>query len=188
MSNSRSPLLALLLTSVFLLTACARITPPSPSSTAPRAKPAKSEPTREPAAPPVPEEPPVEQPPPIEQPAPAVERPSESAVISPPPVLALLEEAEASRNSGELDGAAAVLERGIRIQPNNPVLWQRLAQVRLQQGQPQLAEELAKKSNVFAAGNASLLRENWALIAEARRRKGDVEGARDAEAKVNQTR
>jgi predicted Zn-dependent protease len=87
-----------------------------------------------------------------------------------------------------LDGAAAVLERGIRIQPGNPLLWQRLARVRLEQGQPQLAEELAKKSNVFAAGNVVLVRENWALIAEARRRKGDEEGAKDAEDKISRSR
>jgi tetratricopeptide (TPR) repeat protein len=102
-------------------------------------------------------------------------------VVAPPAVVALRNEAEASLESGDLDNAAVTLERAIRIQPRNPDLWHDLAQVRLRQQQPGLAEDLAKKSNLHAKGNYSLIRANWAIIAEARRLKGDTEGAADAQ-------
>jgi Flp pilus assembly protein TadD len=103
-----------------------------------------------------------------------------------PVVTALLREAESNRDSGRLDNAAASLERALRIQPRNPKLWSRLAEIRLQQGQPGLAEDLAKKSNLLAKGDAELIRGNWSVIAQARRRKGDAEGAADAEERANQ--
>lgn len=137
---------------------------------------------------------PMEEP---EQPAPSIKKkvevppaPSRRAPVkaeapaSPPAVLALMQEAEASRNAGQLDNAAATLERAIRIQPRNPLLWHQLANLRLQQHQPGMAEDLAKKSNVLGKGDRALSQKNWALIAEARRQKGDVEGAAEADAKA----
>ncbi len=102
---------------------------------------------------------------------------------APPAVLALMRDAESSAASGSYDNAASSLERAIRIQPRSAELWQKLAEVRLQQHQPGLAEDLAKKSNVLAKGNKSLIRKNWSIIAEARRQKGDAEGAADADAR-----
>ena len=107
-----------------------------------------------------------------------------AAASDPPAVLALVQEADASTASGRLDNAAATLERGIRIQPRNALLWQKLAEVRLKQNQPGLAEDLAKKSNVLAKENKSLTRKNWSIIAEARRLKGDVPGSSEADAKA----
>jgi hypothetical protein len=105
---------------------------------------------------------------------------SGAPVVAPPAVVALQGEAQASFQSGDYDNAAASLERAIRIQPRNPQLWHDLAEVRLKQEQPGLAEDLAKKSNLHAKGNIELIRANWTLIAEARRLKGDAEGAADA--------
>lgn len=102
----------------------------------------------------------------------------------PPAVLALLQEASADLAGGNLDNAAAALERAIRIQPRSGLLWQKLAEVRLRQQQPGLAEDLAKKSNVLGKGDAALVRKNWAIIADARRKQGDVAGAAEAEAKA----
>ena len=101
-----------------------------------------------------------------------------------PAVLALMQEADASTASGRLDNAAATLERAIRIQPRNAQLWHKLAVVRLQQHQPGLAEDLAKKSNILAKDNKSLVRKNWSIIADARRQKGDGPGASEADAKA----
>jgi predicted Zn-dependent protease len=95
-----------------------------------------------------------------------------------------MREAEVNRTGGQLDNAAATLERAIRIQPRNCTLWHELARVRLQQHQPGLAEDLAKKSNVLAQGNRALIQKNWAIIAEARRQRGDAQGAAEAEARV----
>lgn len=115
-------------------------------------------------------------------PAPKVRPPVRTeSVASSPAVLALLSEAENNRKAGQLDNAASALERGIRIQPRNPLLWHQLAEVRLQQQQPGLAEDLAKKSNQLARGSQPLTQKNWSIIARARRAKGDMSGAEKAE-------
>ncbi len=117
-------------------------------------------------------------PPPPPSPAP----PSQVRPQPPSPaVVALMQQAEHDRRHGELERAASRLERALRIQPDHPRLWYELARIRLQQDQPGLAEELAKKSISLAAGDRPLLRRNWRLIAEARRRRGDPAGAREAE-------
>lgn len=128
---------------------------------------------------------PAPRPAPLPAPTPAEpSRPQSRAPAASPAVVALRGDAESSVASGDLDGAAATLERAIRIQPRNAELWHDLAKVRLKQEQPILAEDLAKKSNLHAKGDAALVRANWALIAEARRLKGDEEGAADAAEKA----
>jgi tetratricopeptide (TPR) repeat protein len=126
--------------------------------------------------------------PPPEAPAAQEEKPATGFVPSaaPPPIMALRDEARTSLQAGDLDNAAAALERAIRIQPKNGELWHQLAEVRLKQEQPGLAEELAQRSNLHAHGNADLIRANWAIIAEARSRKGDSTGAAEAAAKALQ--
>jgi hypothetical protein len=99
----------------------------------------------------------------------------------PPAVVALLDHAEQQANDGDLPAAAMTLERAIRIDSRNPVLWHHLASVRLAEGNAEQAEGLAKKSNALAAGNFALQARNWGLIAEARRTRGDTAGAQSAE-------
>jgi tetratricopeptide (TPR) repeat protein len=111
-------------------------------------------------------------------------KPAAPAPATAPAVIALMREAEASSASGSLDEAAATLERAIRIQPRNAQLWHKLAEIRLKQYQPGLAEDLAKKSNVLAKDDGELARQNWAIIADARRKKGDQQGAAEADAKA----
>jgi tetratricopeptide (TPR) repeat protein len=102
----------------------------------------------------------------------------------PPAVLALLDRAEHQANAGDLGSAAATLERAIRIDSRNPVLWHHLASVRFAEGEFDQAENLAAKSNSLAPGNRALQIRNWLLIADARRSRGDSAGARAAEQRV----
>lgn len=95
-------------------------------------------------------------------------------------VLALLNKAHHQAAAGRMDAAGADLERALRIEPRNPVLWQELARVRLEQGQYRQAENMAAKSNALVAGSGYLQRENWRIIGEARSRRGDLQGARTA--------
>jgi tetratricopeptide (TPR) repeat protein len=98
------------------------------------------------------------------------------------PVATLLAKAETEFHTGQLDRSAALLERAIRISPKDPHLWQRLAQVRLQQRNAEQAETLAAKSNSLSNGlDSALLRTNWEIIAEARRQQADEAGVRQAE-------
>ena len=92
-------------------------------------------------------------------------------------VLALLDQARQESAADRLPAAGASLERALRIEPRNPVLWQRLAQVRLAQGEFPQAENLAAKSNALAPEGRRLRAENWRIIGQARQGRGDREGA-----------
>jgi len=102
-----------------------------------------------------------------------------------PAVVALLDSADAKEQAGNLEQAGAALERALRLEPRNAMLWHRLARVRLKQGQLQTAADMAAKSNSLAGGNADLQAWNWAVIAEAKEQQGDREGAAAARARVS---
>jgi cytochrome c-type biogenesis protein CcmH/NrfG len=95
-------------------------------------------------------------------------------------VLALVDSARNDNANGKPDAAVATLERALRIEPRNPVLWQELARLHLQQGQYQQAEGLATRSNGWAGNDKTLRAENWRLIGEARLKRGDHSGAQAA--------
>ena len=91
-----------------------------------------------------------------------------------------MDSARTDAAAGNLAGAAASLERALRIEPRNPRLWQELARVRLKQGQHAQAESVAARSNSWAGDDKVLRAENWRLIAQSREARGDAEGARAA--------
>ncbi len=98
-----------------------------------------------------------------------------------PVIVALIDTAEREARAGELEKAAAALERALRIDAKDASLWHRLARIRLDQGQTDQAVHLASKSNTLAGLDASLRRANWLVIARAHRAAGDEEKARAAE-------
>lgn len=120
---------------------------------------------------------PLPEPPPL---SPARETPGE-VKPSASPVVALIDKAQTAQDAGRFEDAAASLERAVRIDPYDPVAWQMLARVRLAQGDGSQAEAMAAKSSSLAYGDDDLQRENWRIIAQARRMRGDEQGARDAE-------
>jgi tetratricopeptide (TPR) repeat protein len=120
--------------------------------------------------------------------------PAPTPQVPPPPaelnregneaVVALLDSASDYVGAGELDKAAAALERALRIEPRNASIWHDLGQIRLHQGQYQQAESLATKSNSLAGDNNTLKARNWRLIAVSRQAVGDEIGADAAEAQA----
>jgi len=128
-----------------------------------------------------PEPVPVSESKPVAVPAPAP-RPENIAVAG------LMDSARADAAAGRLINAAASLERALRIEPRNPRLWHELARVRLKQGQYAQAESVAARSNSWASDDKELRAENWRLIAEARRARGDTEGAQAALETAEQVR
>jgi cytochrome c-type biogenesis protein CcmH/NrfG len=76
----------------------------------------------------------------------------------------LIETASRQYENGELDQAAASLERALHIQPNNPATLHYLGVLRLQQGQYQQAETLAARSNIRVGSNVELRNRNFQLI------------------------
>jgi hypothetical protein len=95
----------------------------------------------------------------------------------------LLSKADREQASGNLAGASSTLERALRIE-NHPLLWNRLANIRLQQKRYSLASDLASKSNALASGDYALKRNNYEVIAQAREAMGDAAGAANARAKA----
>lgn len=96
------------------------------------------------------------------------------------PVATLMAKAESELGAGHLDRSAASLERAIRIEPRNPLLWHRLAAIRLRQGHYVQAESMASKSNSLIDSDVPLARKNWQIIAEVRRLMGDAQGEQKA--------
>jgi len=122
-----------------------------------------------------PPRPPPEAEPKPEAPPVAAPTPKENIAIA-----GLMDSARTEAAAGNLAGAAASLERALRIEPRNPRLWHELARVRLKQGQHAQAESVAARSNSWAGEDKALRAENWRLISESRNARGDQEGAKAA--------
>lgn len=110
----------------------------------------------------------------------AYRAPDQVAIARPQPARAvqvLMRRAEDQRLAGDYAAAAASLERGLRIEPRNARLWNRLAHVRSAQKQYARVEQFAAKSNTLAGNDTLLQADNWQLIAAARAALGDRDGA-----------
>ena len=107
---------------------------------------------------------------------------------SSPAVVALLDDADKYATTGKKQEAVASIERALRIEPKNPLVWHKLGQVRLQEGNWDQAIAMAKKSSVLAPGNRLLQSENWMIIARASEGKGDTAGAIHARDMAKQLR
>jgi tetratricopeptide (TPR) repeat protein len=68
----------------------------------------------------------------------------------------LLAQSRAERAAGNYPQASASLERALRIDPNNPVLWLELGELHLQAGNSAQAEMMARKALSLAASDRSL--------------------------------
>ena len=167
----------------------ARTTTRTAEADAPPPRPKPKPPTAVAAA--KPPSPAREQSAPAEPPAPkAVKAPPAAAEKPAAPGLApaadgLARQAEQQRQSGDYAGAAATLERSLRIAPREAYLWNRLARVRMEQGLTAQASQLASRSNDLAGSQSTVKKDNWRIIAESRRRAGDTAGAGEAEQRAS---
>jgi hypothetical protein len=110
--------------------------------------------------------------------------PIESTVPLSPAVNALILASNQNSKAGDIDSAAASIERAIRIEPRNATLFYKLALLRLKQSKPRLAEDLAKKSALLASTDNTLKKHCWLLIAHAREIQQDFTGAKEAREKA----
>ncbi len=132
----------------------------------------------QPKAPPVP----VTRPAPVPAPAPA---PAPEPPVTPPPApppapvrivppvspasQTLLNESRSHSAAGRYPQAAASIERAIRIEPRQPVLWLELGNIRLKEGDYVQAESLGRKALSLSAGDAALSARAQQLISNARK-------------------
>ncbi len=100
---------------------------------------------------------------PAPQPAPAPLEPAPAPMPMPgmpaTPEAALLMEVDAALAAGDLERAAAVAERAVRIAPRDANLWYRLASIRARQGRTDEAAGIARRALSFAAPDTPVARE-----------------------------
>ncbi len=82
----------------------------------------------------------------------------------------LLAQAEAAQQSGDLSGAISHVERAVRIEPRNAYAWHTLATLQLAAGNMNKAEQFARRSNQYAAGNQALIEANQSMMEKIRQR------------------
>ena len=66
-------------------------------------------------------------------------------------------------------GAAATVERALRIEPDNPLLWTELGRIRMGESNPAQAEAMGRKALSLATGDPAAQSSAWHLIADSLR-------------------
>lgn len=125
-----------------------------------------------------PGEPGTAQPPAGQPPAPA--RPARQFRLT-PASTALVAQAHKAASSGDFGLAAATIERAMRIEPDNPLLWIELGRVRLTAGDYSQANSMGRKALAMATGDPHAQSSAWHLIADSLRALGRNQEAADAE-------
>src|SRR5258708_23430252 len=77
---------------------------------------------------------------PIPPPPPRAPPPARENHLS-PATLSLVTQSRTLASHGDLDGASSTLDRALRIEPNNPLLWIELGRLRLPEGDAPQAED-----------------------------------------------
>ena len=98
---------------------------------------------------------------------------------------ALVKQGRAQSLKGEYQAAMATLERAVRIEPNNPLVWLELGQVNLSAKNPQQAENMGRKAVALATGNPVVQANGWRLVGDAYRARGRDLDATEAYQKAN---
>ena len=174
--RTRSLLLALIAAAGLSACAVFRAPPPPPAPPGTGGAPAGSAQPPQPAPAPAPLTPlPPPQPP---QPA-----PPKQFHLS-PAASALVTQSHQQVASGDTAQAAATLERALRIEPENPLVWIELGRVRLAENNPAQANAMGRKALALATGDPAAQSSAWHLIADALRARGDNGGAAEADSRA----
>jgi predicted Zn-dependent protease len=104
----------------------------------------------------------------------------ESDPLNGSPAMSLLDQAEQSRERGELASAGRYLERALNLAPGSSWLYRELALLRMQQGDARAAEGFARRALHQAPDDNVYRAALYELLATALARQSDDAGARDA--------
>jgi len=156
------------------LSACATRGPLPPGASAPGASPSGT-------AQPETATPEQAVPAPPERPAPGAPRQFHIG----PAASSLVTQARTQAGGGEYAQAAATLERALRIEPGNPLLWIELGRVRLAENNAAQADAMGHKALALATGDAGAQAAAWHLIADSLRARGRDPEAAEAEGRAS---
>jgi tetratricopeptide (TPR) repeat protein len=143
---------------------------PVPPARTPDAPPARTE-----APPPTPPEP---------APPPPPQREFRLGAAS----ASLVAQARSQSEGGHHGLAAATLERALRIEPENPLVWVELARVRQAEGNHAQADAMGRKALSLATGDPRAQSAAWQVIAESLRARGRNAEAAEADQQASLAR
>lgn len=130
---------------------------------------------------PLPEAPPVPPVQPVQPLRPTVAVPPDRPVVPPPPVdykpmtgkaAGIYNEAEEALRSGRYSHAEMLLERALRIEPQNPHYWYTLGMAKYRQKQYPQAVQFCLKAESLAASQPGLLARSRELLSQAKKAAG----------------
>ena len=98
-----------------------------------------------------------------------------------PAASALVAQAHRQALGGDYGQAGATLERAVRIEPDNPLVWIELGRVQLAENNPTQADAMARKALSLGTGDAAAQSSAWRLIADSLRVRGRNGEAAQAE-------
>jgi predicted Zn-dependent protease len=146
----------------------------------PYQKPAPAPSTQEPPVQTQPGSPPTT----VEEPQPLPEPITREPTLG-PASRALVSQAQSQLATKNFAVAASSIERALRIEPDNPLLWIELGKVRQAEGNYVQAENMGRRA-VAMSGNAPRAQSAaWSLIAESYRARGKNTEAREAQARAD---
>ena len=159
-----------------LLSACSLVRPSQPGPNGPSSAPA-------PSSAPQPQEPGTAQPQPEPPTTPEPPRAPPKQFKLSPATASLVAQAHKQEAAAAYEPAAATVERALRIEPENPLLWIELGQVRLSENNAVQANGMGHKALALATGDAQAQSAAWHLIADTLRAQDRNQEAAEADKK-----
>ena len=98
---------------------------------------------------------------------------------------ALVTQAHSRAAAGDYIAATATLERALRIEPENPLVWIELGRVQLAAGNPAQADSMGRKAVGLADGDPSTQAAGWRLVADSLRARNRNPEAAVADARAD---
>lgn len=98
---------------------------------------------------------------------------------------ALVAQSHQQASTGNYEAASETLERALRIEPENPLLWIEMGQVRMEEGNAVQANGFGHKALALATGDPQAEARAWRLIADSLKAQGKAPEAADAEQRAN---
>ncbi|HMD72673.1 MAG TPA: hypothetical protein VKG05_02305 [Steroidobacteraceae bacterium] len=125
--------------------------------------------------------PPPLQPLPYQAP-PSQQQPARENHLS-PVTRSLVTQAHTQIAHGDLPAASSTLDRALRIEPNNPLLWIELGRLRLAESDAHQAEICGRKALALASGDHGSQSQAGRLLTDALRAEGRNQEAREVESR-----
>jgi Flp pilus assembly protein TadD len=92
-------------------------------------------------------------------------------------LVRLMDDAKDQMHRRKYSQAYQTVEKALGISPSDAELWSILAEIQLKRGYLGQAEQMARKSIQLEAHDKTLRANNFRIIAEARKRMGDIRGS-----------